>query len=161
MLTMFRCLPISFIRVISVIKFRRSSRLAFAGDKKCIESYWQIETEMFSFIPSFRFPLARGEWGREYLTLVHVTVVVLIVPPSQVLLILLWVSETFPLVASALSWTSAYLQPTPNHPAAREKKSSGRQGKVLFAVLLSFLAIFCWLIWQSTKACKLGRNRRV
>ena len=44
---------------------------------------------MFSFIPSFRFPLARGEWGREYLTLVHVTVVVLIVPPSQVLLILL------------------------------------------------------------------------
>lgn len=44
---------------------------------------------MFSFIPPFRFPLARVEWGREYLTLVHATVVVLIVPPSQVLLILL------------------------------------------------------------------------
>ena len=42
-----------------------------------------------------------------------------------------------------------------------KRKSSGRQGKVLFGVLPSFLAIFCWLIWQSTKACKLGRNRRV
>lgn len=31
---------------------------------------------MFSFIPSFRIPHARGEWGREYLTLVHATVVV-------------------------------------------------------------------------------------
>jgi len=93
---------------------------------------------MFSFIPSFRFPHTRGEWGREYLTLVHVTVVVLIVPPSQMLLILLWVPETFPLVASALSWRSVYLQSTPNYPAAREKKSSGRQGKVFFAVLPSF-----------------------
>ena len=147
MLTMFRCLPISFIRVISVIKFRRSSRLAFAGDKKCIESYWQIDRNwnvlFHSFLPFSPCERRVGEGISHFSTRYGSGVNCAPFPGAF----------NFTLSTRDFSARGFGLQ--------LKRKSSGRQGKVLFGVLPSFLAIFCCLIWQSTKACKLGRNRRV